>query len=310
MDYKKFLTELCDLGPRYADNEIKAAKLIESKLTAIGINFTVQSFKTTVPVCTSVELMADGEAIPCQSSSMVSGVIPDAQYVISHFGFVGAETPYNIAYNPLSISPSSSDHYDVPSITVAASSLSKILMAKQVRGQVQVKKSIVDSENILVGNIDNPQNIIFAHYDSIIGRGAMDNAGSVVMMMQFVEQNPHLLTHNLFVFAGNEELSYDKFCKSYYGFRVFENKYKKQLFAANKIIVIDGIGIDPPLYSQEWLDWVFYIKNFDALKNNIFWLQTDQEKAFKYGHTHDDIEALINWNYLTDASQLLLDTIK
>lgn len=305
MDYKQFLKELCDLGPRYAEREIIAARLIESKLNELQVPFTVQPFKTIVPVCTHAELCADGVSIPCQGSSMVSGEIPDNKYVISHFGYTGAPTPYNIAYNPLSEYISSSDHFNVPSVSVARDSLTKIFMAQKVKGRVEVVKRTVQSENILVGNVTNPMRLIFAHYDSIIGRGALDNAGSIVAMMRFIDTHRDALTDNLCVFAGNEELSYDEFCKSYYGFRVFEEKYKKLLIEAEQIVVIDGVGVDTPQLSQEWLDWVFYVKSYDEILPKLYWLQTDQTQAFRLFHSIDDTEEHVKDKYLVEAEEML-----
>jgi hypothetical protein len=309
MDYQLFLKELCDLGPRFAENEIQAARLIEQKLRELQVSFIVQPFTTEEPVCTHAELTADGESIPCQGSSMVSGEIPDAKYVISHFGYSGESVPYNIAYNPLSDYICSADHYNVPSVSVARESLTKIFMAHTVKGRVAVEKRQVESENILVGNTQNPSRIIFAHYDSIIGRGAMDNAGSVVALVRFIDQNRHFLDTNLFIFAGNEELSYDSFGKSYYGFRVFEEKYLSLLQQTKQIIVIDGVGLGQPQLSQEWLDWVFYIKNFEKLKEKIFWLQNDQTDVFQLFHTQEDTEEHIQDNLIQDAEKLLAQIV-
>lgn len=71
-----------------------------------------------------------------------------------------------------------------------------------------VKPKKHNSLNILVGNNINPKNIFFAHYDSV-GIGATDNASGVGILMNIIINFPKSLRDNLFVFSGNEELSYD-----------------------------------------------------------------------------------------------------
>ena len=156
MSYRILLNKLTDIGPRYAEKEMQAAKIIEGWLSSINISFISQPFITEVPVCTKAELVVDNEKIDCLGSSICSGEIPDGKYLISHFGYSG-KTPYNIAYSPITDDISVVDHYKVPSISISRKDVVKVIMAKNVKGIVNVKRTKIDTENILVGNIENPK---------------------------------------------------------------------------------------------------------------------------------------------------------
>src|SRR3989344_6979253 len=272
MDYLSLIKELTTLGPRFAEKEMQAAKLLEKSLTDNNVAFTLQPFKTDVPVVTKAELLVDGENIPCLGSTMVSGDISDGKYLISHFGFSG-KTPYNIAYSPITDGISVVDHLKVPSVTISRKDVIKIIMAKEVKGRVEVERRTIETENILAGNTTNPQKIVFAHFDSIIGGGAVDNAGSVAVMLNCLLNNPDLLATTLFNFSGNEEIAYDDYKLSGYGFRVFESKYGELFKNAQKIIVLDGVGVGDPSLVQTGLDWVLQLKMLDEIRNKVFWLQ-------------------------------------
>lgn len=309
MDYQAFLTSLTDIGPRFGEKEIQAAAIIKQKLIELNIPFTEQPFSSAVPVCTKAELIVDGESLPCLGSSMVSGQIPDNKYLISHFGYGGDNLPYNLAYNPMTDSLCPVDHYPVPSLTVSRRAVVKIMMAKEVKGRVEVKNLKIDTENILVGNLNYPRNLVFAHFDSIIGPGAVDNAGSVVMMMGCLADNRSLLTNTLFIFSGNEEVAYDEYKRSGYGFRVFEQKYGKLIKNAEQIFVIDGIGIGKPFFTQDNLEWALQLKKLEEIKNRTFWMQNDQTEVLSLFHTKDDTKENIQDRYLSQAEKLLKQRI-
>lgn len=309
MDYRILLNKLTDIGPRYAEKELQAAKIIEDWLSSLNVPFITQPFNTEVPVCTKAELIVDNKSIDCIGSTIVSGVIPDGEYLISHFGYTG-ETPYNIAYSPVTDEISVVDHYKAPSISISRKDVVKIVMAKSVKGIVDVKRTRIDTENILVGNIENPEKIVFAHFDSIIGKGAVDNAGSVAMMLSFITNHSDLLNNMLFIFSGNEEMAYDEYKLSGYGFRVFENQYGDKLALAKKIIVMDGLGVGKPNFTQNGLDWVLQLRMLDKIKARVFWLQNDQTPVLQYFHTHKDNPEIIKDQYLSAAEELLAKELR
>lgn len=309
MDYRILLNKLTDIGPRYAEKELQAAKIIEDWLSSLNVPFITQPFNTEVPVCTKAELIVDNKSIDCIGSTIVGGEMPDGKYLISHFGYTG-ETPYNIAYSPVTDEISVVDHYKVPSISISRKDVVKIVMAKSVRGIVDVKRTRIDTENILAGNIENPEKIVFAHFDSIIGKGAVDNAGSVAMMMSFITNHSDLLNNTLFIFSGNEEMAYDEYKLSGYGFRVFEKQYGNTLTNAKKIIVMDGLGVGKPNFTQNGLEWVLQLRMLDKIKEKVFWLQNDQTPVLQYFHTHKDNPEIIKDQYLLAAEELLAKELR
>jgi hypothetical protein len=305
-----FVAEFCKISPRLGRKEAEAAKIIEKKLIGFNIPFLRQPFKSAFPLCLKAELKVDGKLIPCLGSSLVSGQIPNAKYLVSAFGYSGEKKPYNINYNPITDEISAVDFYPVPSVAISRQSLMKVFMAKKVFGKVRVRKEFFKSRNILVGNLKNPKNIVFAHYDSVVADGALDNAGAVAVMLGTIAAKKALLKNTLFVFAGNEEISYDNYkTKSGYGFRVFEKKYSQLLVNCRKIIVMDGVGISKPLYSQQGLSMVFQVRMLDKIKNKVFWLQNDLAKVFRFSHTKADTVHNLREKYLQAVQRFLINKL-
>ena len=60
-----------------------------------------------------------------------------------------------------------------------------------------MEKEKYTTENILVGNISNPENIIIAHFDSIVGDGALDNAAAIAVMIETIKQKAVVLQNTL-----------------------------------------------------------------------------------------------------------------
>ncbi|HBI17574.1 MAG: hypothetical protein UR60_C0028G0022 [Candidatus Moranbacteria bacterium GW2011_GWF2_34_56] len=306
----KIISKLVDLGPRYGKKEIEAAKLITDELSSLNIPFEEDVFETSVPNIIRAELFADSIKIPCVGSSLFSGEIKSGEFIISAVGYSGKKRPFNISYNPLTDEISVMEFYVEPSVTVSRNSIAQIIMAKEVRGVIEVEKEYFTSKNILVGNSVNPKNIVFAHYDSIVGGGAIDNAGAVAVSLEIIKQNSKLLLDTLFVFSGNEEISYDDYeTKSGYGFRIFEEKHAEIIKNSKQIVVIDGIGLGTPLFGQTGLDWVFQIKLLDKVKNKIYWLQNNQGDVLKYFHTSADSFDKLSEDHLEEAKIALLEKI-
>ena len=302
-----FIKILCRISHRFGKKETEAAEVIEHELSSHKIPFHKQPFKTAVPICIKAELKADGRNVPCLGASLISGSIPDGKYIISAFGYSGERNPYNINYNPVSDQISVIDFSRVPSVTVSRLAIPKLVMAKKVTGRVVVNKQVFTSQNMLLGNSKNPKNIVFAHYDSVVGDGALDNAGGVSVMLNAFLEKPELLDRTLFVFAGNEEVSYDDYKnKSGFGFRVFESQYSHLLSNSEMIIVIDGVGIGEPLFSQNALQWALQVKILDKIKDKVFWLQNDQRKVFQLLHTKGDTVDHLEEKHLEAACNALV----
>jgi len=304
--------QLVSVAPRYGINEIKAVQIICQLLENNHIVYEKQMFNSAVPQILEAKLQADGKEIPCIGSSLVSGEIKDGSYLISSLGYVGEKHPYNICYSPITDEISVVDiHRDEPSVTISRKDIIKIVMASKVNGYVKVKKTEFETANILIGNTINPDNLIFAHFDSIIGNGAMDNAAAVAVVLQTILENQTLLNNNLFILAGNEEVSYDNYkTKSGFGFRVFESKYQKLLKNCKQVVVLDGVGIGKSQLVQFGLDWVLQVRCLDQIKNKVWWLQNDQRKVLQYFHTKADTIENLKLTYLEAAKSTLINKIR
>lgn len=304
------IKKLIEVSPRYGHNEIKAAKIIVDELKKLKIEYIEEVFDTSVPVVIKSELFADGEKIECLGSSFSSGKIKDKKYLISSFDQSEEIRPYSIVFSPTSDDISVINVYKNPSVTISRNSVVKVALANKVEGMVEVKKETIKSENILVGNTIDPKNIVFAHYDCVVGNGASDNAAAVSVLMELIKTKKKILDNTLVVFVGNEELSYDDdYYGCGYGFRVFERKYGDLLKKSKKIIVIDGIGIGKPDMTKNNLDLVLQLKEIEDLKDKAFWLENDQSIVLKHYHSKSDVIKNINKKYLKESLLLLINNL-
>ena len=107
----------------------------------------------------------------------------------------------------------------------------------------------------MVGNLINPKNLVFTHYDSIYS-GAVDNASGVAVTLKLILDKPKLLKTTLFVLSGNEELAYDFPVYWGRGYREFEKKYWPLMKHSQKILIIDGVGNSPTEFITDayWLN--------------------------------------------------------
>jgi hypothetical protein len=245
------IKKLSGLGERQLAAEIKASKLLIAELEKFKVNYKVQNFPTKIPVFKSATLTADRRKVQALASSLVSGVIKNKFKLATPKTLSGKKAVVNINYNPKCAAISQGDFYFVPALAINKKDVSRIRRARYVEGKIKVSPQKHRSLNILVGNNKNPKNVIFAHYDSI-GPGAIDDASGIAVLLRLIIDYPKLEKDNLFVLAGNEELSYDA---PYYwgrGYRAFEEKYDLLLKNSKKIIIVDGIGSDKPLVSKKW----------------------------------------------------------
>lgn len=306
----EIINKLTKISPRYGHDEMRAAKIITDELKSLRVQFKEELFETSVPRIIKAELYADNISISCVGSSLVSGEIKNSNYLVSAFGYTGEKHPYNINYSPITDEISVIDFYRVPALTISRNSVVQVVMAKNVKGSVEVKEERFTTENILAGNMSNPENIVFAHYDSIIGDGALDNAAAISIMVGSIKLKPEILQNTLMVFAGNEEVSYDGYkTKSGYGFRVFESFHGDVIKNSKQIIVIDGIGVSVPSFVQTGLDWVLQMKMLDEIRNRVCWLQNDQSEVLKYFHTKADVVGNLQERYLKEAQSALIKRI-
>lgn len=250
-DITKFITKLVNLGERQLQNETLAAELIKNELDAQGISFKEEKYFTFIPRFKKTVLRADGKDIKAKSTSFVSGRINSKSNIIS--SLISSQKflyESNINFNPQCESISRSNHYFAPSVAVSKNDLPKILKAKKVSGLLVVEKTKHQSSNILVGETHSPKNIIFCHYDSI-STGASDNASGCAIVLSLILREREKGFENLYVIAGNEELSYDEGIYWGHGYRVFESKHKDLLHKAKSLIVIDSVGQSKTQITQD-----------------------------------------------------------
>lgn len=304
-----FIKKLLRCSPRQLEGETRAGKLICANLKKNGIPFTLEYFTVAVPKILKEKLTADGKEIHCKACSFIGGKIRGKEKIISsmfHFDSDETESP-NININPYSEGISCVTHYFAPALAIEPKSIAKIIHAKKIFGEVKIKKTPHRSFNILVGNAKNPKKIFFNHYDSI-NMGAYDNASGVSATLGAILARPGIIKNNLYIFAGAEELSYDKPIYWAYGYREFEKKHLLILNKAKKIIVVDCVGAsknslvrDPHLVYQ-----AFPIKNVKLLSHKIFGLFSGFKKLLPVYHSDLDDGTMLKKKYLRGASRIII----
>lgn len=241
------MRELCAFGERLGATALAAADYISSQLTAGGCEATVYDFPTAVPVCESLSLVVDGTEIPALNCSFVGGSIDRSAEVISslqssrnHF------TIPNINSNERCSGLSTPNYYAAPAFAVCRDNLERVRAAHSITGVSVVRRTDTVARQILVGNTRAPRVILFSHFDSLF-TGAVDNASGTAVMLHLALERPDLLRDNLFVFDGNEELSYDAPTYWGHGYRIFESRFGALLDSAARLGVIDCVGFEPTL---------------------------------------------------------------
>lgn len=302
-----FIHNLCSFPTRQTTHIEESAKVISSTLGLFKVPYLIERFNTKVPGNSSAVLMVDGSEIPCMSTAFAGGKIIGKESLVSSLipsRFL-IDQP-NINFNPCCNSISLSNFYFAPSLAVSKNDVERILQGNDVYGEVSVESSVQTIQQILVGNTRNPSHVLFAHYDSI-GTGAIDNASGVAVLMHLIKKCPHLLDTVLFVFDGNEELSYDFPTYWGHGYRVFEERHADILFTAQSIIAIDCVGHGEPAVFRDLhtVQLAFPIKSLDKLSSKICTIGADIPKLMSVYHSNEDTPSLLQENYLISAANLL-----
>lgn len=301
-----FVAEMVRLSPRQGKNALKASRYIQKTLRWHGVSFVVEKFKIKIPNI-SAKLLVDGKIVPCEGCSFAGGEIKDKSSIVSSLIPSRFLLDYpNINFNPNSEAISQANFYFSPAVAVSRQSVPSIVEAKKVYAKIRVNNFIGESGHILVGNMSNPKKIIFGHYDSI-GPGATDNASGIAVMMDVLINDKTLLGENLFVFDGNEELSYDYPTYWGHGYRVFEKKYGRIMEKAKKILVVDcvGNGETKLINNPDVINLAFPVLSAEKMKKKIIIISGDIEKLMKVYHSGLDTEKELSLKYLKEASSLL-----
>lgn len=229
-------SRLADLAPRQLENEEKAAELIKEEIK--DYDYSTQAFQILVPDFRDWGLEADGEEIRCLPSGLESGKIESKDLVNSILNGQGSMNRPNINFNPHAEGISVPNFYEAPSVAISSEDVKKVLEADEVEGYLEVEWVSHESENIILGDEQDPERIILTHYDSTWG-GFIDNGFTVSLLIQLLDELD--LEENLVVFAGAEEISQESpyHC---YGYRRFEDEYLKQIREAEEIFLADSLG--------------------------------------------------------------------
>jgi len=152
---------------------------------------------------------------------------------------------------------------------------------------------------------------LFAHYDSI-NLGATDNASGVAVLMSLIVDNAATLKDVLYVFAGNEELSYDNPTYWGHGYRAFEDKYIDLLNKAKEILVVDCVGNGKTIiYDDENSKYLaFPIKNIKSLSGKTKIISASFKKLMRVYHSDGDSIEELNQKNFEEARELLMNQIK
>jgi hypothetical protein len=309
---KNIVQKLTLLGERQFNTEILARKLIEKELKKLGLEYTIQEFNTFVPQNRKASLIVDGKSISAEATSFMSGKIAGNYSIVSSL-ISSQKFLYepNINFNPKSRAISRSNHYFAPALAISKRDLPRVMAGKKIEGMVKVLKKKHLSANILIGNIVNPKNIIFCHYDSI-STGAVDNASGVALTLDVLRMDPGITTNNLLVIAGNEEISYDEPVYWGHGYRVFEEKYREQLFKSQNIFVLDCIGQTKTqvIKNSPIMMLGFPIRSIRSLSSKIKMLTGDFDNLMTIYHSKADIPDKIDYSELAQTSKKLLKLLK
>ena len=309
-EIKKILIDITKFGFRQFENELKTRKYILDLLKKSRIEFKIQNFYVELPKYEKYFLIIDKKKVKCYPSTLSSGYIKDKTKL--HNSLVDFENLVdepNINFNPLCKDISLPTIYKSPALSIGSKDVIKLLNAKRVLGYVKTKRARVKVPNIIVGNLHNPKNIIFTHYDSLF-KGAIDNASGVAICLYLLKNNKFILANNLFVFSGNEELSYKRPIYWGFGYRMFEKEYLEVLRKAEKILVVDSVGHTAPklIKDQKIIELGLPLKNLKKL-NNVYMISGDIKKLMDVYHSDLDNIKLIKDKFLYETYRALLKVV-
>lgn len=298
-----FVKELCTFSPRLGQNEQKAAHFIKETLKNNHISFRVEKFHTSYPKNINTYLKVDGEKIKCQPTTFLDGKIKRKFQLIN--SLVDSPEGKNLNFNPKSTVLSLAQFYFSPAMAVNKKDIAKIKEAEEIDGSIDVDRTSYLAQNILVGNYEDPLFLVFAHYDCL-ETGATDNGSGAATMMQLVLENPDLLSSGLFIFSGNEELSYDRPVYWGRGFRMFEKRHPHFFKNTKQVLVIDCVGNGPARLTKNHhlVTECFPIKNLKVLKDKTFVLCADIGKLYNVYHSQGDDPEQLHETKLRQALEL------
>lgn len=230
--------KLSEVSPAIIEGEKKKANLIKEILNQENLQFKKQTFEVVKPNFKDFWLKADGKKIDCLPSGLKSGKITEKK-IIDNLSVSGSKYPEpNINFNPYCEGISKPTFYNAPALSISKEDIPKILDAEKVEGELEIEWVKHTSKNFLLGNTEDPEVVVFTHYDSWWG-GFIDNSFSTAVLLHSAEKLD--LEKIALVIAGSEEISHQDTYQGY-GYKMFEKEYFQALKSAEGIIVVDSIG--------------------------------------------------------------------
>jgi len=307
MEYKiiDIIKDLEKFSPRNNEESLNnTSKYIKENLEKVGVDSFDQYFKVSIPFDEGSYILLDnGEKIIGKANSFVSGYFEEKNIYSSQNISQEIRIPH-INYNQYYDAFSGVIFYDFPVINIKKPDLIKVINSEEIKVYVNVKRKLIKTENILVGNIKNPKNIIFTHFDTIFN-GALDNSSGTATLLYGIINNKINIKENLIVFSGCEELSYDRPYYWGYGYRVFEYEYKEILEKSKKIIVYDMLGHSKPILTKDYIKEAFPIMSEYLYEKSILISESNND-WIKFYHSDADTIDKINEDYIEEGLNLLL----
>ena len=307
MEYKiiDIIKDLEKFSPRNNEESLNnTSKYIKENLEKVGVDSFDQYFKVSIPFDEGSYILLDnGEKIIGKANSFVSGYFEEKNIYSSQNISQEIRIPH-INYNQYYDAFSGVIFYDFPVINIKKPDLIKVINSEEIKVYVNVKRKLIKTENILVGNIKNPKNIIFTHFDTIFN-GALDNSSGIATLLYGIINNKINIKENLIVFSGCEELSYDRPYYWGYGYRVFEYEYKEILEKGKKIIVYDMLGHSKPILTKDYIKEAFPIMSEYLYEKSILISESNND-WIKFYHSDADTIDKINEDYIEEGLNLLL----
>lgn len=299
------------LVKRRGPGEVAATDLLVDLLTPIAgqQNILIEEFPNTIPLALDSKLIVDGMPVNSRPISFASGMFDETIEMIEFHGESDYHKGY-IAYNKHSQVISLHTFFTQPSVAISNQDVSTLSAAKTIKGFVEIEKYEYISRNILVGNVVNPKRILFSHIDTVES-GFIDNLTGVAAMYDMLVANPNLFDTNLFVFSGNEELSYDGAIYWGKGYREFERRHAGLLDNAMQIYVIDCIGQTKHVVHREKsvIDLAFPLSNIDKYYDKTYLFAGDMHRLMTIYHSDLDGPGAFDKKYYDVVVKYIMDSM-
>lgn len=309
---KKIINQLVSFGTRQNETALEASAYIQRLLRDANITFVLEAYFVDLPVWSAWSLDADGEAVACLPTGLTSGTLTKkdkktTSLIPSKHFFT---TPH-INFNEQCETISRANFSLAPSLAISKKDLEKVTNANQLQGEVRVEKVLQKTEQILVGNMKNPTVIVFSHFDSV-GTGAIDNASGTAVCLDMIFENKHLLETTLFVFDGNEEVSFDTPVYWGKGYRNFQATYASIMNTCETIVVVDcvGYGQTQVVTEGELLSLAFPIEQIETYTHKIRLVTSDYDRLMMVYHSDADDGSLVEDVFLKEATRFVKQLIE